>query len=166
MNKEEQERLKQKAAQSEPGNKEFFRKLKRRRKIPDLVPILKELHEEAFSKISCLECANCCRSISPIIYEKDIDRIARAFRMKPARVTEKYFIKDPEGDFVFRDTPCPFLLPENYCLIYDIRPKSCRDYPHTHQKSFISNYPLTIKNTYICPIAFYVVEKLKERIAF
>jgi len=162
MNREQQEKLKQKAAQAEPASGRFFKKLHKKRK-PELDHVLYKLHKEAFARYDCLECANCCRSISPIIYEKDIDRIAKYLRMKPSKVTEKYFQKDEEGDFVFRTTPCPFLLPDNYCSIYEVRPKSCREYPHTYQREFIRNYQVTIKNTYICPIAFYVMEKLKEK---
>ena len=163
MNSEEKEQLKQRAAQAEKENKAFFKKLRKKKTLkPDRV--LYELHEEAFALFDCLECANCCRSISPIIYEKDIDRIARYLKMRPSRVTEQYFQKDEEGDFVFRHTPCPFLMPDNYCSVYEARPKSCRAYPHTHHIEFIRNYQVTIKNTYICPIAFHVVEGLKEKL--
>ncbi len=162
MNRQEREKLRQKAAQAEPETRKFFKKLLKKRNFrPEHV--LYELHEEAFARYDCLDCANCCRSISPIIYEKDIDRISRYLKIKPSKVTEQYFQKDEEGDFVFRSKPCPFLLPDNYCSIYEVRPKSCREYPHTHQREFIKNYHVTIKNTYICPIAFYVAEKLKDK---
>ena len=164
MNKEERVKLQQKAAQAEQETRSFFKKFHKKKSF-NFNHVLYDLHEEAFARFDCLKCANCCRSISPIIHEKDIDRISRHLKMKPSKVTEKYFQKDEEGDFVFRSTPCPFLLPDNYCSIYEVRPKSCREYPHTHQKEFITNYHLTIKNTYVCPIACYVVEKLKEKFA-
>ncbi|MGM0530650.1 MAG: YkgJ family cysteine cluster protein [Bacteroidota bacterium] len=105
MNRQEREKLRQKAAQAGPATRKFFKKLNKNRNL-DPEHVLYELHEEAFATYDCLECANCCRSISPIIYEKDIDRIARYLKMKPSKVTEKYFQKDEEGDFVFRSKTC------------------------------------------------------------
>ena len=162
MNSGEKAKLKQKAAKAEKENKAFLGKLRKKKNLK-LERVLYELHEEAFALFDCLECANCCRSVSPIIYERDIDRISRHLKMRPSRVTEQHFQKDEEGDFVFKTTPCPFLMEDNYCSIYKVRPKSCRDYPHTNQIEFIRNYQVTIKNTYICPIAFHVVERLKEK---
>lgn len=162
MNSVEKAKLKQKAARAEKENKAFLGKLRKKKNLK-LERVLYELHEEAFALFDCLECANCCRSVSPIIYERDIDRISRHLKMRPSRMTEQYFQKDEEGDFVFKTTPCPFLMEDNYCSIYNVRPKSCRDYPHTNQIEFIRNYQVTIKNTYICPIAFHVVERLKEK---
>jgi Fe-S-cluster containining protein len=67
---------------------------------------------------------------------------------------------DEDGDYVFKSMPCPFLLPDNYCSIYDARPKACREYPHTDRKNFEQIYKLTVKNTATCPIAFEVLSDL------
>ena len=42
---------------------------------------LPELHEEAFEKIDCLQCANCCKSYSPRFKTPDIKRIAKYLKM-------------------------------------------------------------------------------------
>lgn len=52
--------------------------------------LLQELHEEAFEHIDCLTCANCCKTTSPRILQKDVDRLAAALRMKPAAFEAKY----------------------------------------------------------------------------
>lgn len=153
--------MRQRAAQAEPETRSFIRKLGRKKKHR-LDEQVHELHEEAFSQFSCLDCANCCKRISPIIYERDIDRIARHLRMKPSAFTEQYLKVDDEGDYVFRQTPCPFLMPDNYCSIYPKRPRSCRDYPHTDRKNYHQILELAVKDTYICPVVFYVMEKLKD----
>src|SRR5437763_649947 len=90
-----------------------------------------QAHEEVFRKIDCLACANCCKTISPTLYDKDIERLAKVFRMKPSAFIEKYLQIDEENDYVFKQTPCPFLDSENYCIVYENRPKACREYPHT-----------------------------------
>ena len=120
-----------------------------------------ELHTEAFETIDCLECANCCRTTSPIFRDIDIDRIARALNVRPAELVEQYLKLDDEGDYVLRTAPCPFLGEDNYCSIYAHRPRACREYPHTDRKNFHQILSLTLKNTLICPAAARVVSRLR-----
>ncbi|MFT3740862.1 MAG: YkgJ family cysteine cluster protein [Breznakibacter sp.] len=142
-------------------HKAFLDKLKR--KPPkDLDDTVLELHEKAFARFDCLECANCCKSISPIVIDRDIDRIARHLRMKPSELIAQYLQLDGDGDYVFRQTPCPFLLSGNYCRVYEARPRACREYPHTDRRRFHQILDLTYKNTFVCPIVDNVVDKLKE----
>jgi uncharacterized protein len=122
------------------------------------------LHEEAFSYFDCLGCANCCSSISPIVTEKDIDRLAKHFKLKPALFIDQYLHKDDENDYVFNQTPCPFLMPDNYCMVYESRPKACREYPHTDRRKMQLILKLTLKNCEVCPIVFRIVEELKKQI--
>ena len=161
MNKPSLHNLVQRAEQAEPDTRAFIRRMKKKKK-QQLDELVHQLHEEAFSKFSCLDCANCCRHISPIVYEKDIDRIARHLRMKPAAFTSRYLKVDEEDDYVFRQSPCPFLMPDNCCSIYPKRPRSCRDYPHTNRKNFHHILELSIRDTYICPVVFEIIEKLKD----
>jgi hypothetical protein len=151
------------AKRSEAINKKIFSRLKK--KPPKNLDLsIKEIHEEVFLKIDCLECANCCKSISPIVSDKDIERITKFLKVKPSAFTEKYLHLDEDNDYVFNSTPCPFLDESNYCKIYDVRPKACSEYPHTSQPKFINRLNLTIKNSFYCPAVFTIVEKLKERI--
>ncbi len=103
---------------------------------------MRELHEEEFSRTNCLECANCCKTTGPLFTQKDISRISRHFKMKPGGFIEEYLRLDEENDYVLQQVPCPFLGSDNYCSIYDQRPKACREYPHTDRKDFhkISNH--------------------------
>ena len=57
------------ARASEEKNKKLFTKLKRT-KPKDLDKNLHQFHKEAFEKIDCLTCANCCKTTSPIFYQK------------------------------------------------------------------------------------------------
>jgi len=146
-----------------PSTKIFFQKL--RKKPPkNLDIIVHELHNEAFECIDCLGCANCCKSISPGVKDKDVDRLAKFLKMKPSEVVETYFYMDSDGDYVFKETPCPFLLPDNYCMVYEARPKACREYPHTDRRRFAQILPLTKKNISVCPAVWHIMEKLKEKI--
>ena len=49
----------------------FFKKLKKK-KPKDLDARFHELHDEVFSEIDCLQCANCCSTTSPIF--RDVDK--------------------------------------------------------------------------------------------
>ncbi len=144
-------------------NKKFFSRL--RKKPPkDLDQLMLELHEEEFSCTNCLECANCCKTTGPLFTQKDIERLARHFKMKPGDFIEEYLKMDEEGDYVLQQVPCPFLGGDNYCSVYEKRPKACREYPHTDRKDFHKISAITIRNTAICPAAFNIVEKIKERL--
>lgn len=149
------------ASEKKAENEKFFKKLKK--KTPkNLDVIMQDLHEKTFEKMNCLACANCCKTTSPIVTEKDIERISKHLRIKESTFIEKYLFKDVDDFWAFKQTPCPFLDTENYCLIYENRPKACAEYPHTNRRKFIQIADLTIKNTEICPATFEIVENLKK----
>ncbi|HAF29721.1 MAG TPA: zinc/iron-chelating domain-containing protein [Bacteroidales bacterium] len=154
--------LRNRALDVKPETKSFFDKLKKK-KPKTLDTIVHKLHDEVFQEIDCLNCANCCKSISPTLYDKDVERLAKHFKIKPSQFVEEYLYIDEESDYVFRKTPCPFLLSDNYCMVYESRPKACREYPHTDRKRFYQILNLTLKNTEVCPAVYDVVERLKER---
>jgi uncharacterized protein len=148
------------AAKSEPDWKRFLAKNKKKLESMDLQ--VHALHDKISERTDCLLCANCCRSLGPRITDKDVERVAKALRMKAADVISKYLRVDEEGDMVFQSMPCPFLGADNYCSIYESRPKACREYPHTDRKRFYQIYNLSIKNAYTCPIVYEVLEELKK----
>ncbi len=156
------EELKDKASDRKKANKKLFRKLKKMNP-PELDQVMKNLHYEAFDRINCLECANCCKSISPLLIDKDIQRIAKFLRIKPSEFVSCYLKEDEDGDFVFNNSPCPFLMDDNYCSIYEARPRACREYPHTDRKRFVQILDLTLKNTTVCPAVFEMVEELYKK---
>jgi hypothetical protein len=118
------------------------------------------LHEQAFEKIDCLQCANCCRNYSPRFKTPDIKRISKYLRMRESEFIEKYLVVDEDGDFVVNRKPCPFLGPDNLCSIYEERPSDCRRFPYTDEDVIIKRKELTLKNSTFCPITYYVLEGL------
>lgn len=154
--------LRDKALKLAPETKSLFAKLKKK-KPKNLDAVVHKFHDEVFEEINCLDCANCCKSLSPTLYDKDIDRLARHFKIKSSQFIDEYLHIDSDEDYVFKQTPCPFLLSDNYCLVYENRPKACREYPHTDRKRFYQILDLTLKNTEVCPAVFDVVEKLKNK---
>ena len=142
-------------------NKKFLSGLKKKdpRKVDDA---FHAVHEEVFEEINCLDCANCCKTTSPIFYQTDIERVAKSLKMKPGDFIEKYLRIDEDKDYVLKSSPCPFLDAENYCSVYDDRPKACREYPHTNRKKMVQIMELTYKNTLVCPAVLEMVERLKK----
>jgi Fe-S-cluster containining protein len=156
--------IKQLSGEAKEENERFFKRLKK--KPPgNMDEIVHELHDEAFQIFDCLTCANCCSSISPMMSDKDIDRLSKHLKIKPSQVIEKYMHLDEDHDYVFNQSPCPFLMADNYCLVYEHRPKACREYPHTDRRRFNQLLNLTLKNCEVCPIVYIVVEKLKEKLS-
>jgi len=155
--------LPKRAKDTHKENKSFFTKLKK--KTPkQLDYIMAELHDEEFQRTDCLECANCCKTTGPLFTDKDVERIAKHFKQKPQQFISQYLRVDEDNDYVLKSVPCTFLGADNYCSIYDVRPKACREFPHTDRKKFQQISNLTLKNVAICPAAFNIVEELKKRI--
>ena len=119
-------------------------------------------HHEVFEKIDCLECANCCKTLGPRITESDLNRMAKALKLKASEVQEQYLRIDEDGDLVFKSMPCPFLLPDNYCMIYESRPKACREYPHTDRPNMVQIKKLTLENSKTCPAVYEILELIKN----
>ena len=124
---------------------------------------LPQLHEEAFEKIDCLQCAACCKNYSPRFKTPDVKRISKHLGMKESVFIETYLNVDEEGDFVVKKTPCPFLGNDNYCSIYEVRPSDCARFPYTDEDVILKRQPLTLKNSSFCPAVYYVLEKLMEK---
>src|ERR1043165_3880996 len=95
------DRLKEQAAKAEPSTKKLFDQLKRK-KPKNLDDVVHDLHDEVFSEVDCLTCANCCKTTSPIFYDRDIDRIAKRLKMRPSEFIEKYLHVDEDKDYVLR----------------------------------------------------------------
>ena len=124
--------------------------------------IMHELHEEAFQKIDCLKCANCCKTTGPLLKEKDIARIAKHKRMKPGEFVSQFLQIDEDQDYVFKQMPCTFLGEDHYCSIYDVRPKACREYPHTDRKNQQGILNLTQKNALLCPAVAWIFKEIDD----
>jgi Fe-S-cluster containining protein len=144
-------------------NKTFFGKLARRppKSLDDL---FHAAHEEVFENTDCLSCANCCKTTSPIFYQRDIERASKALRLKPGAFIDRYLRIDEEQDYVLKQAPCPFLDQDNYCSIYEDRPAACREYPHTNRKNMYQILELTYRNTLVCPAVLKVTEELKKQL--
>jgi Fe-S-cluster containining protein len=144
-----------------PDNRRFFDKI-RNKKVRNLDTAFHKQHDDVFDEVDCLKCANCCKTTSPIFTDNDIDRIAKHLKMRPVELIGKHLHLDADKDYVLNSSPCTFLGADNYCSIYEIRPRACREYPHTDRKNIAGILPLTLENTKVCPAVFEIVDRLKK----
>jgi len=157
------ERHKALVKQKAKENKVFFQQVKRLKpKVLD--QHIHQLHEEVFACTDCLKCANCCTTTGPLFTDKDISRISKHLRLRPSEFTEKYLRIDEDNDYVLQSVPCTFLGDDNRCSIYDVRPKACREFPHTDRVKQHQILNLTQKNVAVCPAVFEIVERMKDTI--
>jgi Fe-S-cluster containining protein len=152
-----------KAQSLKKENQTFFKRLKS--KTPkNLDALFHATHDTVFETTDCLSCANCCKTTSPIFYQRDIERAAKAVKLKPGDFIQTYLFMDEDGDFVLKQAPCPFLNGDNYCSIYEDRPAACREYPHTNRKNMRQILELTYRNTLVCPAVLKVTEAIKKQL--
>jgi uncharacterized protein len=135
-----------------------------RRKLRGLDSVAMTLHKKAFEKIDCLDCANCCKTMSPTYKKSDVKRIAKHLGMTFQQYYDKYLEKDEDnGDYMNKSVPCQFLQKDNKCAIYPVRPTDCSGFPHTQYRDFKLYISGThIQNIEYCPITHHVVERMHE----
>lgn len=133
------------------------------RKIRGVDSVALALNRQAFEKIDCLSCANCCKTMSPTYTKADVKRIAKHLGMTVQQYHDKYLEKDESGDFMNKSVPCQFLRKDNMCSIYSVRPRDCSGFPHTQFRDFRLYITGThIQNIEYCPITMNVVERMHE----
>ena len=140
-------------------NLSFLNSLKGKREWDDRS---QEIHKNVFENTNCLACGNCCKTTPAIVERSDVKRIAKYLNTTPKGFIRKYLLEDFNGELFIQKVPCTFLNEDNTCAIYEVRPKACREYPHTDQKDFHRRGKMNAKNTIVCPAAFAIVERLKE----
>lgn len=122
-----------------------------------------EADRMVWQEVNCLDCANCCKTMSPTYSKKDISRISKFLEMDEKTFRDKWLYKDKTGDWMNKKQPCQFLdLKTNKCGIYEVRPADCAGFPH-HSKKKMTDYTHVYKqNIEFCPATYKWVEKLQH----
>lgn len=129
---------------------------------------IRRLAEDVEAQFDCLTCANCCKVATVRLAERDVLKLAKHFRLPPAKFLATYGEKTEEGWILRRtEVGCVF-LDGNHCSVYEVRPHNCIDFPHTVRGdgSFVSRmWDFTDRACY-CPIVYNTLELLKEECGF
>ncbi len=133
------------------------------KKGPTDLPLLTlEANELAWAKTDCLDCANCCKTMSPTYTGKDIARISAHLGMTRLAFKDKWLYKDRTGDWMNKKQPCQFLdLKTNMCDIYAVRPRDCAGFPHHGTKKIKEYAHMYKQNVEYCPATYRLVENLR-----
>jgi Fe-S-cluster containining protein len=132
--------------------------------------ILRRIAEGVEQQIDCRQCANCCRVATAKVTERDIDRLARHFRLKPERIRADYVVEsEDEGPILRRreNGECVF-LDGNDCTVYEARPEVCQRYPHLVRGngSIASRMWSMVDRAGVCPIVYNSLEAFKQHLRF
>jgi hypothetical protein len=124
-----------------------------------------EADKQVWQRTDCLDCANCCKTMSPTYTREDVRRISGYLGMSGAAFRAKWLYKDKTGDWMNVKRPCQFLdLRTNLCSIYPVRPRDCAGFPH-HAKKMNADYMHMYKqNVGYCPATYRLVETLMEKL--
>jgi len=79
----------------------------------------------------CIRCGKCCSTPRSIVFsKKELRTIAKRIGINYKNLKHKLNAKSARETLLFiPGAPCPFLENENQCTIYELRPKSCREFP-------------------------------------
>ncbi len=129
-----------------------------------LKTIVMEADGAAWKETDCLDCANCCKTMSPTYSPKDVVRISQHLGMTEKAFRDKWLYKDRTGDWLNKKQPCQFLdLKTNKCDIYAVRPADCAGFPH-HGKKMTEYVHVFKQNIEFCPATYRMVEKMMQQI--
>jgi Fe-S-cluster containining protein len=152
------------AARHEDRNFRFLRSLKMVSDPVRIDDLARALHQDAFGRIDCTRCANCCKTMQPGLTEEDVDRIAGHLGLGRDAFVATYLEPDPEeGGHRTKTSPCPFLGGDDRCTIYEVRPQACREFPHTDKEGFIWRTYLHAANTLSCPAVYFIVKPMRDQ---
>lgn len=131
---------------------------------------LKVIAHKVEAQIECLECANCCKTATARLVDRDIDKVAKAAGMKRDRFLKECTVMTAdEGRILKRsdETGCIFLNGKE-CLVYEGRPASCEDFPHLVRgpgSLMHRMWAMPERATY-CPITYNTLEEWKDEVGF
>ncbi len=126
---------------------------------------------EIEKQIDCTQCANCCRKGEVPATDADIVAIAHYLNVPVSEVIRLYTARDASDParriLVNTGGACTF-LDGNLCVIYDARPRACREFPYAshHERSLGGRMASLCRWASDCPIVFNALERYKELIGY
>ena len=131
--------------------------------------ILRRIGQGIQDQIDCTTCANCCKVATTRLTERDLERLAKAFRVSIDKFKNDYTDQSEEEGVILKrtDKGCVF-LDGNLCLIYDNRPSTCEDFPHIVRGngSIVSRMWEFVDRASYCPIVYNSLEAFKAETGF
>ena len=154
------------AGKKEKKNLKFRTFLKTHADPKELDRQFAALHKELFAQIDCSKCRNCCKKCHGTIPFADIGKDAEFLGMAEDEFRQTYLQKEADAEgFNTINVPCDFLR-DNECILADNMPVACKDFPHTDKPNRLESLFAVLDFTFICPVVYEIVERLKEMYNF
>ena len=102
------------------------------------------------------------------VTQAEVEAIAAHLNMSVTEVLVKHTRPDPEDSrkrvLLSERDGCTF-LDRNLCLIYDARPRPCRQFPHVHlgEHTLGSRIESACRHAAVCPILYNALEEYKHQ---
>ena len=122
-------------------------------------------------QVDCTACANCCRHSVVPVSDPEIENIASHLGMTSEAVARLYTVPDPDAPasrvLLNSGEGCAF-LDGNLCMIYEARPKTCRNFPHVAVGNHsLGGRPSSLTRwAALCPIIYNALEGYKHLIGY
>lgn len=146
--------------------KPLYRLLNRiNRKAPrNIQSFAKKANDTVWKDLDCLECANCCKAMTPTYTNTDMKRIAAFLKISVDDMKRRWLRKERgTGDWINKTTPCQFLdMKTNMCSIYEVRPADCAGFPHLSKRKFVDYVHIHKQNVSECPATFKMITTMNE----
>lgn len=101
----------------------------------------------------------CCKIFSPVVYDEEINFLAKSLGISDNELEKKYLIKVSDQDpisYVINTVPCPFLQ-RNRCSIHIFRPFACECFPFE-----IGMECVQLHGVNICPTATLIAQEIRD----
>lgn len=87
------------AARKKKNLVKFMRKVGKSTKR-GILKTVAEVDTEVWKEVACLDCANCCKKMTPTYTRKDVNRIAAHFKMTYKEFYKKWLKADTNKDII------------------------------------------------------------------
>jgi Fe-S-cluster containining protein len=146
--------------------KRYLSKLAKTTPSPQFQKIVNQTNKQTWQQTNCLQCGNCCKTMTPTFTKQDIIRIAAHLKKDPLDIVFKHLKTDPtNNDMVNQTQPCQWLSPKtNICTIYEVRPTDCQQFPHHTKKPFQHYTHIYTQNIQYCPATYRFVQNLQQNL--
>jgi Fe-S-cluster containining protein len=148
-------------------NARFRKHLKRHHLVE---PKFRRIAIDVEEQVDCRQCANCCKVATTRISERDVEKLARFFRIRLAEFIREYTMETQEEGLILRRDGaqgCVFLS-GNDCTVYEVRPRNCENFPHLvrGEGSLVSRMWDMPDRACYCPIVYNALEAFKSEVGF
>lgn len=126
--------------------------------------VLYEMAREVEGRTDCKACGRCCRETRVEVSEEDLEGLGEVLGLSAEAVRHECVeggeLRQVAGECVF--------LVRGECLVYEGRPKACREFPHVdgHGMTLGSRVESVFRHAEVCPILEEAIGEFMQRMGW